>query len=684
MNLIEGKNLSFSYSAGGISRPVIRDLSLDIAPGDFTAIKGPSGSGKSTLLYLLSGLLRPQSGSVYFAGADLYRLSDLELAYLRNRRIGFVFQQFHLLQKNNVLQNVLLPTMYPVELAPPPEKAVVEKAEALLGDLGLGDHLDHLPNQLSGGQQQRVAIARALVNDNDVIFADEPTGNLDEKSSRQILDIFSELNRRGKTIVLITHENEVAQACRKTLYFREGRIEKIEERRAQGASRASTGGSAGQSVIEPINEASAGRPGAGVRPYFARTMRLAWQNIARHRIRSFLTMIGIIVGIASVCAMVTLGRFTKDRILTSYADLGVNTLLFRGYPNWDMKATDQFSVIYRFFDWEKDILPLRRIFPDVRLMSPVMTGRNVAVAYAGKTVENDPRLVGVAEDGLEIAGRKLLAGRGISRFHVERNVSVCVIGFEIADRLFRNTSPLGKVMHIAQDSASFACKVIGVLESKTSNNEWTKPNSEIYVPFTVFQAVSENWWSSQMKEVTIRVNRDSDIEKVGQGIRAFFEKKYGKSGEFWVDSDSVLVAQMEKFLNLFSVLLLAIALISLSVGGIGIANMMLVSVSERIKEIGLRKSFGATDGSIRAQFLCEALILCSLAGLAGIGLGIVAYETAIWGAARIMQKFEFEWVIDGFAILLSLVSIFLVGLLSGLIPAVKAEKLQVIEALRNE
>jgi putative ABC transport system permease protein len=222
------------------------------------------------------------------------------------------------------------------------------------------------------------------------------------------------------------------------------------------------------------------------------------------------------------------------------------------------------------------------------------------------------------------------------------------------------------------------------LRSKTSNKEWAKPNLQIYIPFTVFQAVSEHWWSSQIKQVMIKLKRGVDVELVGLAIRRFFEKKYGKSGEFRVDSDSILVAQMKKFLNLFSILLTAIAVITLTVGGIGITNMMLVSVSERLKEIGIKKSVGATNTSIRYQFLFESIFLCLIAGVFGIIIGICTYQLAIFGASKLIQKLEYSWVFDWSAIFFSVISILLVGVISGLIPALKAEKLQVVDALRSE
>ena len=672
MSSVSIRNIFFSYSRGSLEIPIFKDFNLDVRQGDFIAIKGPSGSGKSTLLYLMAGLLKIQKGSVRIDGRNIHEMSDMELSLLRNKKMAFVFQQFHLLPKTTVLDNILLPTFYPVEHTDD-MVGVKERAIKIATELGINEHLDHLTNQLSGGQQQRTAIARALINDVEIILADEPTGNLDSKATDDIIAILRKLNKKGKTIILITHEDEVAKSASKVYFLKDGALEKIED--------------TGEIIcFEQDEKQSSERGGYGHIPlskYF-KMIPLSISNAFRNKTRSFLTMLGIVIGVAAVCSMVTLGNFTKDKILESYAELGVNTIIFNGYPNWNLKATDNFPLKYQFFDWETEILPLKKIFPGIHLISPRLFGWRSTVTYAGKAIENESQLVGISEDGLEILNRNLIAGRGISRFNVDRKHFVCIIGYDVAKRLFKNTSPLDKVIHVAFDGDStFGCKVTGVLESKTSNKGWSKPNLQIFVPFTAFQTVS-HWWRSQIKEVTIKFHQGADTERTANFIKKFFEQKYGVSGKFNINSDSILVAQMKKFLTMFSVLLTVIALVSLLVGGMGITNMMLVSVSERLKEIGIRKSVGATHSSIRYQFLFESVFLCLLAGLLGIVVGVISYQGAIWGASQLISKLEYEWVFDPVAILLSLISIVAVGIFSGMAPAIKAERLQVVDALRSE
>jgi ABC-type antimicrobial peptide transport system permease subunit len=261
---------------------------------------------------------------------------------------------------------------------------------------------------------------------------------------------------------------------------------------------------------------------------------------------------------------------------------------------------------------------------------------------------------------------------------------VCIIGYEIAQRLFSTMYPIGQVLKASQNNTFFGCRVIGVFAETSSNKEYIKPNLQVHLPFTYYQGAIADLWSSQIDTVMIQLSPGADVEKTSKGLRSFFEKKYGKSGRFRVDSDSLLLAQMNRFLILFTVLLSFIAFVTLTVGGIGITNMMLVSVSERFREIGLRKALGATNQVVLTQFLVESIAVCAIAGFVGLVLGFAGYQSAIWATTKFIDKFKFEWIIDWFAFSLSVFSIFAVGLLSGIFPALKAEKLQVIEALRSE
>ena len=666
--VISAHNLVFGYT----ETPVLRGCSFKIYPGEFVAIQGPSGSGKSTLLYLLGCMNSVQSGELKIEGVDITKLNSEQTALFRNRSIGFIFQQFHLLAKANVLDNVLLPSLYPVE-APAQNSETQKRALKILESLGLSSHVHHLPQQLSGGQQQRVAIARALLNEAPLILADEPTGNLDSENSKIVMEELRKIQGQGKTVVVITHDNEIAAKADRIISIRDGKVVSPEPAVPPRKNKKAI-------------ESSPHLPvGLSFKPQLIlRILPFATTNLFRHRVRSVLTMVGISIGVAAVLAMMTLGDFAKNKILSSYAELGVNTLNFSGQINWQQKAVDRFGISYFSFKWDRDLEPLKRIFPEIARISPVLRSWNSILTFGGKSIDQEAAVVGINEEAFLITGYKLMMGAKIDRYHVDFKSPVCVIGSEVRERLFPNTQALGEVVKISEEERSYSCRVIGVVAPRSSRNQWRNLNLEIYIPYTFYQAVTGTSWSAQIRSALIQLREGSPVEKTGRMIRTFFERKYGNSGRFRMDADSILLEQMSHFLNIFSGFLISVALISLGVGGVGIANMMLVSVSERYREIGLRKAVGATDKSIRAQFLLETLLLCSMAGVVGLVFGVFAYEVILWGASKLVPKLQFEWVFNGVAFLFSLISILLVGFLSGIVPALRAEKLSPIEALRSE
>jgi macrolide transport system ATP-binding/permease protein len=695
--VLAARDLKFAYPPlfpGAPETPILHGVSLDIRRGEFVAIQGPSGSGKSTLFYLLGCLLQPTSGSIQFSGAETTTLSADERAYLRNERIGFVFQQFHLLSRASVLENILLPARYPCERPDPRIDHYKQRAKELASKLGLTEYLGRMPNQLSGGQQQRVAIARALLKDVDLVLADEPTGNLDSKNAAAIMEELRELNRQGKTIVLITHDLEIAKQCGRSILVRDGRIVDGEEPKSRALPLATLNEkpeTTGEIDLTPAGLSRGWRRLVHAWPSLKRTAQvvlpLAWENLWRNKVKSFLTMIGITVGIAAVLAMVTFARFVENRILESFSDLGANRISLNAWRSGGKKAAKKRGrTEFLQFTIEKDVLPLKRVFPDIVDFSPVLTAWNTTISYGGRTLSNDVRIMGVQSSYLRMGRHRLLLGNVMSPLHVEQRSPVCVVGYEVARQLLQGEgNPIGKLVFLTggESERPYVCRVIGVLEQQSTNRDWMKPDFMVLLPYTYMQTVV-SFWAGLLTNVSLETREGADAEMLSEGIKNFFRNKYGDTADIYVGADAVMQAQIRKFLALFAVLISSVAMITLVVGGIGINNMMLVSVNERLKEIGLRKAIGATDRSIRVQLLLESTLLCSLAGVAGIVIGFTSYETIIFLASQFVTRLKFEWLIEPWAMGISLISILAVGILSGLTPALRAEKLQVIEALRSE
>jgi putative ABC transport system permease protein len=335
---------------------------------------------------------------------------------------------------------------------------------------------------------------------------------------------------------------------------------------------------------------------------------------------------------------------------------------------------------------DHDLLVLKKLFPQVRLISPALSTTRIR-AVAGGIEAGDQKVAafGVTQDYLTITNRTLEVGRNLTAYDIEGRSPVCLVGYEIAQRLFSRVNPLGQVVTLTDGQRlSYPCQVVGVLKTVSSNKDAAPPNLNVFLPYSYFQTVNDNWWSTQIHDAALQISTGEDVESSGKEIKSYFEQKYGNSGIFNVDSDSTLVAQMKKFLNIFEILLAAIAMIALAVGGIGINNMMLVSVTERIKEFGIRKALGATNRSIRIQVLMESIVLCVVAGIIGVAVGFSCYEILILFATKLIPSLKFQWLFDPVAVGLSLISILAVGIASGFVPALKAERLQVIEALRSE
>lgn len=661
-------DLCYTY---GINKPaateVLKDINLEIPEGDLVAIMGASGSGKSTLMHLLSGMATLQTGTILLSGIDLGQCKKAELSKLRNEKIGFVFQQFYLLARLSVIDNILLPTLYPLANKSDFD-ADSKRAEASAHQLDIAHRLSHYPNELSGGEQQRTVIARALIKGADIILADEPTGNLDSNNTQQVLSLLKDLNDRGKTVIIVTHDPEVASIAKRIIHIKDGAI--IEDiRKEQPTVKLA------KSTLKP--------PKKTLLSWMKKLTHLAVDNLLRKKSQSLLTALGVTIGIASIMVMMTLGQFTKERILASYTQLGVKTVSFTGSPNLRLSATEKMRMSFSGFSMPYDLDVLKDLFPSIKALSPVIRSYG-EIGYPGERGLMQGVILGVNQYYLPIIDIKPVSGKNISEFDLSRRSSVCIIGHTIKEKIFGSQHPIGKMVLFEQQGRLGNCTVIGTLMRQSSNGggSYNNPNTHLILPYTFLRLVSP-WYAQHIRQFLITVSSIHDIKPLGQGIANYFNDKYGRSGLFSIDPKTLLLQNIRTFLNIFTMMLATISLVSLIVAGIGITNMMLASISERLHEIGLRKAVGATEKDMYQLFLLEAIILSLISGLIGLTLGFMTYEGIIYIASKFVKTIPFTWLFSPLAITLSLSSILIVGLLSGLAPARRARDLDVIKCLEG-
>ena len=651
--LLQVRGLVREFPAGDGVVAVLKGIDLDIHAGEMVAIMGASGSGKSTLMNILGCLDNPTRGSYQVAGKETHSMTPDELARLRREHFGFIFQRYHLMGDLNAVGNVEIPAIY-AGTAPEQRHS---RAQALLTRLGLGERLGNKPGQLSGGQQQRVSIARALMNGGDVILADEPTGALDSSSGEEVMRILQELHAEGHTIILVTHDAKVAAHAQRIIEIADGCI----------VSDAKSGVQADKPAWAAIKNKAKIPPQRS--PFMAAIGRLqesfgmAVRAMVAHKLRTLLTMLGIIIGIASVVSVVALGQGSRERILADISGMGTNTIDIRPGSGFGDRTASRIQTLV-----PADAKALETL-PYLEAVSPgVQASRTARYRNAEKTAN----INGVGEQYFAAMGYEMASGMAFDARSVRQQAQDAVIDPNTQNALFENgENPVGKVLLLG----SVPVRVIGVTAPKSSPFG-NADALNIWLPYTT--VMSRMLGTSTLRSITVRVKNGESNPAADAAITQMLSQRHGSKDFFTMSSDSVKQT-VEKTTATMTLLISAIALISLVVGGIGVMNIMLVSVTERTQEIGVRMAVGARQGDILQQFLIEAVLVCLLGGLLGIalalGLGLLFEQI---GGGNFSMRFSSSSIVAAFA------SSTLIGVIFGFLPARSAAKLKPVDALARQ
>ncbi|MFF2046342.1 MacB family efflux pump subunit [Stenotrophomonas bentonitica] len=647
--LLRLRDLRREFPAGDETIAVLRDVNLDIAAGEMVAIVGQSGSGKSTLMNILGCLDRPTRGSYEVAGRETGRMEPDELAELRREHFGFIFQRYHLLGDLDARGNVAVPAVY----AGSPGPVRTARAEQLLQRLGLGDRMNHKPGQLSGGQQQRVSIARALMNGGEVILADEPTGALDTRSGEEVMGILGELHAEGHTIIIVTHDMSVAEHAQRIIEIRDGEI--IADRTNPNAPHY-------RAQRQPTVAAGKGHSWRAARDRFTEAFRMALLAMNAHRLRTFLTMLGIIIGIASVVSVVAMGNGSQQQILQNISALGTNTIdVYPGRGFGDMRS----ARVQTLKASDADALG-RQSYIDSATPS---VSSSVTARYRNQSAT--AQVNGVGEQFFRVKGVTLVAGSFFDTDAVRSLAQVAIIDENTRTQFFPNgEDPVGQVILLG----NVPVRVVGVAQ-RQSFGFGGSTSLSVWVPYTT--VMSRMLGQSHVSSITVRVDDATPMDAAQAAISKLLIMRHGTE-DFFLSNSAEIRQTIEQTTRTMTLLISAIAAIALLVGGIGVMNIMLVSVTERTREIGVRMAVGARQSDIRQQFLIEAVLVCLLGGLLGVGLSLVV--------GWLFGKFapDFQMLFSTASIVAAFACSSLIGVAFGFLPARNAAQLDPVEALARE
>ena len=639
--LIHLKNISKTYSNNAISLTVLKDINLEIHRGEFVAIVGESGSGKSTLMHILGCLDRPTTGHYYYDGEELLGFDANQLAALRRESFGFVFQSYNLIPSLTALENVEVPAIY----AAKPVQQRLEKAKELLKTLGLEKKYNNYPSELSGGQQQRVSIARALVNGGEIILADEPTGALDSKSGKEVMQLLVNLSKKGHTVVLITHSDEVAKQADRVIEIQDGVIikdGKTKDCSEQKGSLPKQKGSKSDIFFE-LGEA----------------VKASFKALKMNIFRTVLTLLGIIIGVVSVIVMLAIGDGAKQEVVDRISGFGTNLLLIRpgsptvrGFQNLQTLVPGDMYAI-------NELDNITASMPESRY--------NTTLRYKG--MDTQTQINATNDRFVEIRNWDVKKGTFFDAIDVKNRDKVIVLGQSVAQELFKNSDPVGD--YVMVNSIMF--QVIGVMDEQGASSTGIDQDDIVFIPYTT--ASLHIFGYEHFRNITVAVEDISMVDQTQEHIRQLLLSRHGME-DFRIRNMASLIKDAIETQTTMTIMLGTIAAVSLLVGGIGVMNIMLVSVTERTKEIGIRMATGARKRNIMQQFLTESIILSAFGGLIGVVLGL--------GGVYLVSLFDIAVIYSVFPVVLAFCFAFLTGLIFGYLPAKKAAKLDPVVALASK